>query len=75
MDRMALIEAARGDRPLDLAITNVDLVHVFTCGFSRGARHSASGEGAGDIGVGADGDARGAPKRFAGYGGCGDSES
>ena len=31
MDRMALIEAARGSRPLDLAITNVQLVNVFTC--------------------------------------------
>jgi len=31
MDRTALIEAARGDRPLDLAITNVNLVNVFTC--------------------------------------------
>ena len=31
MHRMALIEAARGTRPLDLAITNVQLVNVFTC--------------------------------------------
>ena len=31
MDRTRLIEAARGDRPLDLAITNVNLVNVFTC--------------------------------------------
>lgn len=31
MNRMALIEAARGTRPLDLAITNVQLVNVFTC--------------------------------------------
>ena len=29
--RTHLIEAARGDRPLDLAITNVNLVNVFTC--------------------------------------------
>ena len=31
MNRLALIEAARGIRPLDLAITNVQLVNVFTC--------------------------------------------
>lgn len=31
MDRSELIEAARGDRLLDLAITNVNLVNVFTC--------------------------------------------
>jgi adenine deaminase len=31
MDRTKLIEAARGDRLLDLAITNVNLVNVFTC--------------------------------------------
>lgn len=31
MDRTQLIEAARGDRPLDLAILNVNLVNVFTC--------------------------------------------
>jgi len=31
MDRTHLIEAARGDRPLDLAIKNVQLVNVFTC--------------------------------------------
>ncbi len=31
MDRTRLIEAARGDRPLDLAILNVNLVNVFTC--------------------------------------------
>ena len=29
--RIELIEAARGDRPLDLAIKNVNLVNVFTC--------------------------------------------
>ncbi len=31
MNRTKLIEAARGSRPLDLAITNVNLVNVFTC--------------------------------------------
>ena len=31
MNRLALIEAARGIRPLNLAITNVQLVNVFTC--------------------------------------------
>ncbi|MCA9964751.1 MAG: adenine deaminase [Anaerolineales bacterium] len=31
MDRLPLIEAARGKRPFDLAITNVQLVNVFTC--------------------------------------------
>jgi adenine deaminase len=31
VDRRALIEAARGDRPLDLEIRNVSLVNVFTC--------------------------------------------
>lgn len=31
MSRTELIEAARGDRSLDLAITNVNLVNVFTC--------------------------------------------
>jgi len=31
VSRTELIEAARGDRPLDLAITNVNLVNVFTC--------------------------------------------
>ncbi|MCA9994931.1 MAG: adenine deaminase [Anaerolineales bacterium] len=31
MNRLALIEAARGKRPFDLAITNVQLVNVFTC--------------------------------------------
>lgn len=31
MDRTQLIEAARGDRPLDVAILNVNLVNVFTC--------------------------------------------
>ena len=31
MNRLALIEAARGIRSLDLAITNVQLVNVFTC--------------------------------------------
>ena len=31
MNRLALIEAARGSHPLDLAITNVRLVNVFTC--------------------------------------------
>ena len=31
MERLALIEAARGIRPLDIAITNVNLVNVFTC--------------------------------------------
>jgi adenine deaminase len=31
MSRKELVEAARGDRPLDLAITNVQLVNVFTC--------------------------------------------
>lgn len=31
MNRLPLIEAARGIRPLDLAITNVQLVNVFTC--------------------------------------------
>ena len=30
-NRTELIEAARGDRVLDLAITNVNLVNVFTC--------------------------------------------
>ncbi|MCA9984918.1 MAG: adenine deaminase [Anaerolineales bacterium] len=31
VSRLELIEAARGARPLDLAITNVNLVNVFTC--------------------------------------------
>ena len=31
MNRTELIEAARGDRPMDLAIKNVNLVNVFTC--------------------------------------------
>lgn len=31
MDRERLIQAARGERQLDLAITNVNLVNVFTC--------------------------------------------
>jgi adenine deaminase len=31
MNRTELIEAARGDRPLDLIIKNVHLVNVFTC--------------------------------------------
>jgi adenine deaminase len=30
-NRTKLIEAARGDRPLDLVLTNVNLVNVFTC--------------------------------------------
>ena len=30
-ERTQLIEAARGDRPLDLVIRNVNLVNVFTC--------------------------------------------
>lgn len=31
MSRAELIEAARGDRPLDLVIKNVKLINVFTC--------------------------------------------
>jgi adenine deaminase len=31
MSRSELIEAARGDRPLDLLIRNVNLINVFTC--------------------------------------------
>ena len=31
MDRVGLVEAARGARPLDLLIRNVQLVNVFTC--------------------------------------------
>jgi adenine deaminase len=31
MERHGLVAAARGDRTLDLAITNVNLVNVFTC--------------------------------------------
>ena len=31
MSRIELIEAARGDRPLDLLIENANLVNVFTC--------------------------------------------
>ena len=31
MNRIELIEAARGDRPLDLLIANVNLINVFTC--------------------------------------------
>jgi adenine deaminase len=31
MSRSELIEAARGDRPLDLLIKNVNLINVFTC--------------------------------------------
>lgn len=31
MSRIELIEAARGDRPLDLIIKNVNLINVFTC--------------------------------------------
>jgi adenine deaminase len=31
MTRLELIEAARGDRPLDFAIKNVNLINVFTC--------------------------------------------
>ncbi len=31
VDRVALVEAARGLRPLDLAVTNVNLINVITC--------------------------------------------
>jgi adenine deaminase len=31
VERTQLVEAARGDRPLDIAITNAQLVNVFTC--------------------------------------------
>ena len=31
VDRAALVEAARGLRPLDLAVKNVQLVNVLTC--------------------------------------------